>query len=129
MEPLTLIIILFVYTALTCLPLVFSPVTAKQGLKALWSSPERMQLVGGIAAMLCILTLMDNIVPDWTPEGVARAIAWLGLIKGIALCWWPSYFVTTIERITKRVISCWFMGVCGIAVCVGYGYLISLLWV
>ncbi len=129
MEPLTLIIILVVYTALTCLPLVFSPVTAKQGLKALWSSAERMQIVGGIATMLCVLTLMDNIVPDWTAEGIARAIAWLGLIKGIAICWWPSYFVATTERITQRVIGCWFIGICGIAACVGYGYLISLLWV
>ena len=127
MEPRTLIVILLTYTAVTCVPLVFSPVTAKRGMQALWSSPERLQLAGGIATILGVLTLIDNAVPEWTPDGVARGIAWLALIKGITLCWWPSYFVSVIENLTKRVISCWFLGIAGVAVCVGYGYLIKLL--
>jgi hypothetical protein len=56
------------------------------------------RIVGAFLAILSFLVLTEGTNIGSSPEGLMRLVAWIVLIKGLMLCWWPDWLVDIQKR-------------------------------
>ncbi len=71
-------------------PLIFSEKKTVSWLKKWMKDDISLRLIGALIAILAILLLKMKWTLSWDAEGLVILLAWLTLIKGIFLTWWPD---------------------------------------
>ena len=90
------------------LPLLVSPAKTKDWFYQLKDDAVVLPLVGGLTFILCFVTLGSSfsagqgLAVGLTVAGLVRLVAWLGMIKGLVICWCPGHYGRRIERIFSR---------------------------
>jgi hypothetical protein len=90
------------------IPLLVAPAKTKQWFFKLKDDPVVLPLVGGLTFILCFVTLSSSfsagqgLAVGLTVAGLVRLLAWLGMIKGLVICWCPSHYGRRVERIFSR---------------------------
>lgn len=74
-------------------PLVFADSAAVNWRKKVMKDDVLLRLLGGLAAIVAALTLNNQWVITADGEGLIVFLAWLTLIKGVVLAWWPTQFM------------------------------------
>jgi hypothetical protein len=89
-------------------PLLVAPAKTKGWFDQLKDDAVVLPLVGGLTFILCFLTLASSFASGQslgvglTVAGLVRLVAWLGMIKGLVICWCPRHYGRRIERIFSR---------------------------
>ena len=80
-------------------PLVFSDASHLEWRKKMLKDENSLRVIGTLVIALAVTTLKYNyrITPD--AEGIVIAVAWLALLKGLFIAWWPK----TYSRIRMRL--------------------------
>lgn len=72
------------------LPLLFYSKQAMKWFDAFLKDDTSVRLLGTLLAILGALVLIDGYEVSLDPEGLIRLVAWLCMLKGIMLTWWPK---------------------------------------
>jgi hypothetical protein len=107
-------------------PLLVSPDKTKEWFHKLKDDAVVLPLVGGLTFILCFLTLTQGLAVGLTVAGLVRLVAWLGLIKGLVICWCPEHYGRRIELIFSRPLLPRLLGV--IALILGVLFLLAGNW-
>ncbi len=83
-------------------PLLVSPDKTKEWLFKLKDDAVVLPVVGGLVFILCFLTLTQGLAVGLTVPGLVRLVAWLGLVKGLVICWCPEHYGRRVEMVFSR---------------------------
>ncbi len=85
-------------------PLVFSDESFAAWCKKLIKDLNVLRMCGAVLAVIAVTTLRYQwrVTPDGS--GVIVLIAWVTLVKGILIAWWPKMF----SRLRARVVAYFF---------------------
>lgn len=101
-EPVSLCAFAFVLGTLEWLfglPLLVFPAATAQWLIALTKQQELYRLVAAFFLVLCVVVLADDMSLEVSLAGLLRLVAWIGVLKSLIICWWPSWHARLAERL------------------------------
>jgi hypothetical protein len=79
-------------------PLVFADSRHLEWREKILKDENALRIVGTILIALAVTTLRYHyrITPDG--EGIVIVVAWISLVKGLFMAWWPRHFMRVIAR-------------------------------
>ncbi len=91
-----------VYCYLFGLPMLFAEREAVAWRKKLLKDDVSLRLLGGAAVVVCALALKTKWFVTQDAEGIVVVLAWLGLLKGLLITWWPAHFAQMVQWEEKQ---------------------------
>ena len=97
------------------LPLLFRPKATSAFLVRVVSDDVLYRVIGAAFLMLCMLPLLSGTAITADVAGLVRLLAWWGVIKCLAICWFADRFAQLSQRMLARESSQRFFGALAVA--------------